>query len=111
MVLTRISRDLLRLFMEKRQFHKGKCLNNGQNILTHNWAYKTLKRSKNVCLRKIRDGAPVNRGKAIRNSESEGVDGSGSNERQSDPRKIDPQGTLIWGHTDRSQEYHCIYLY
>ena len=46
MVLTRISRDLLRLFMEKRQFHKGKCLNNGQIILTHNWAYKTLQRSK-----------------------------------------------------------------
>ena len=46
MVLTRTSRDLLRLYMEKRVFKKGKCINNGDIILTHNYAYKKLKRSK-----------------------------------------------------------------
>ena len=45
-VLTPTSRDLLRLYMEKRVFNKGKCINNGDIILTHNDAYKKLKRSK-----------------------------------------------------------------
>ena len=34
------------ILLLKRKFHKGKCVNNGQIKLTHNWAYKTLKRSK-----------------------------------------------------------------
>ena len=46
MVLTNIERDLLRLFMEKRVMPKGKCINNGQIILTHGWAIKKLKRSR-----------------------------------------------------------------
>jgi hypothetical protein len=46
MVLTRTSRDLLRLFMELRKMPKGKCVNNGKIKLTRKTAMKKLGKSK-----------------------------------------------------------------
>ena len=46
MALTNLDRDLLRLFLERRSMPNGKTVNNGQIILTHNWAMKKLKCSK-----------------------------------------------------------------
>ena len=46
MVLTNVQRDLLWLFLQRRDIRGGKTVNNGAIIMTHDWVYKRLKRSK-----------------------------------------------------------------
>ena len=46
LVLTRTARDLLRLFMEKRQVVGGKIINNGHIEMRHDWVVEKLGKSK-----------------------------------------------------------------
>ena len=46
MKLTRTSRDILRLVMEKRQIYEGEVANNGHIEITYGWAMKKLEKSK-----------------------------------------------------------------
>lgn len=48
--LTKVARDLLRLFMEKRQVYNGKIINNGHIEMTHDWAGKKLGYSKGAII-------------------------------------------------------------
>ena len=46
LVLTRTARDLLRLFLEKRQIVGGKVINNGHIEMRHDWVVEKLGKSK-----------------------------------------------------------------